>query len=479
MLWSNAWSSLWKQEFLSARYAVRVYGAGFDKSWLCCEKYRSVGYFHHCSVSADGRRLSLVCPLRMQDSIDCLLPLFDILSARNDPSLTVSLSRTHLKWHRGEDSAPYAEILHERTEQIMTISADVSTAVAATKRKRKQTDEKTAPRPKLPDNELRDAKRAARSKARRLLMKLSRAKPSDNGDVEADVNDNDSDSDESCVSNLSEELAKYIESDVESAGDMEGVEGEPGAAKPGKPAALVKVNAPPPLPPALEDPATPTLHGSWVRNIQEGCQLYNNRMLVNEADINSNLSLCEVPAVDDDDETAVCFYCWSRVPAQKGWAHSVGLTRAREVKCAIANSKNNPLINLAERFAAGDAVLVLADTGVSMHQQRNMRQTMPAPVMSLQRRWCCGAGRSFAQDDVCCHCDKRGHGGLAGILRTCPLCYLTIHPVCAQRLATSVDMTSLFSGAMPSLNSGALPDAWSLCAMCAVTVGHGVVLRCD
>ncbi len=252
MLWSNAWSSLWKQEFLSARYAVRVYGAGFDKSWLCCEKYRSVGYFHHCSVSADGRRLSLVCPLRMQDSIDCLLPLFDILSARNDPSLTVSLSRTHLKWHRGEDSAPYAEILHERTEQIMTISADVSTAVAATKRKRKQTDKKTAPRPKLPDNELRDAKRAARAKARRLLMKLSRAKPSDNGDVEADVNDNDSDSDESCVSNLSEELAKYIESDVESAGDMEGVEGEPGAAKPGKPAALAKVNAPPPLPPHLK-----------------------------------------------------------------------------------------------------------------------------------------------------------------------------------------------------------------------------------
>ena len=175
--------------------------------------------------------------------------------------------------------------------------------------------------------------------------------------------------------------------------------------------------------------------------------------------------MCELTA-GADSETYTAFLYRSRDPAKFGYAHTVTLDRRGVVKYVIAKSRGAPLLDLLGDCRSGSAIVVLADVGVSMHQRVSDRRVMPDDVQLLHKRWVVGSGDSFSRGTQCQLCSEAGLLGCAGSLRTCPMCYFTLHPACARELSSTMSVMEC----PPLLHDGAIPETWNICALCAVVL---------
>ena len=93
-----------------------------------------------------------------------------------------------------------------------------------------------------------------------------------------------------------------------------------------------------------------------------------------------------------------------------------------------------------------DSVIILPAVGVCMERERKAkyakagaaagpipgRPTIPPDVLRLHDMWSSGRGAIF--DTECCYCN----GYVVGPIRTCWLCMVTSHDICAEQVRNSV-----------------------------------------
>ena len=221
--------------------------------------------------------------------------------------------------------------------------------------------------------------------------------------------------------------------------------------------------------PAVAPDVSDVICKLWMHHCTEGVEILNSRLSAQASvklGVGTNLCLA---AVHDDHESSsvIGFYYWSRMCTKFGYAHKVSVDRRTKIVDYVpANNvfAKVPQVDLRAMITSGKATLIHADVGVAIHKPTIYRQVMPERMLRLHRMWGCGGGGSLARDANCFLCSK-DTAACGSEMRTCPICMLTSHVACAERLA---ECCISGKSTVPALLPESTPVSWRLCKICCV-----------